>query len=337
MNVLARAALELHVQEQHKTNEGLPHAGDARDELEELSVPGLRIVRGRYEPFVKREQRHPETEIAIPGADAAVTITYETALGRKCSVSVHAPQISIIPAHRVHTVHWQRESVLIAFFISTALVDAASDSGICGPGVGIAENYAAIDPVIRHLGLGLYDELSNGRGREQLYLESIALFLVTRALSRHGSLRSHRDLRARLLGHRLRRATEFMHDQFHRGISISEVAAEVHVSPFHFSRLFKRTTGRTPYRYLTSLRIDRAKQLLTDTETPIVDVSLAVGYESQSHFTTVFRRTVGVTPGAYRRLSARPLKTICGLEAGRIGRSSAPEQLQESPPGRNAP
>ena len=276
----------------------------------ELAVPGLRIIWGRRKPFVKPNQHHAETEIAVPGVNSEVVVRYHTASGTDAFVKVRDPQVSIIPALQPHTVNWTRESELIAFFVSPALLEAAAESAARGAGITIAENYAATDPVIRHLGTDLYEELTNGYGREKLYLESIALFLVTRLLSTYATVRTSNDVRGSLLKAKLRRATEFMHDQFHEDISVSDIAAEVHISPFHFTRMFKQSTGRTPYQYLTSVRIDHAKQLLTETNSPIVEIGMAVGYESQSHFTTVFRTIVGVTPGAYRRLRCGPLKTI---------------------------
>jgi AraC-like DNA-binding protein len=105
-------------------------------------------------------------------------------------------------------------------------------------------------------------------------------------------------------------ATQFINEQFHRELKISEIAATVHTSPFHFSRLFKKATGRTVYQYLTSVRVDRAKQLLATTDIPTADIGAAVGYESQSHFTTVFGRIAGITPAAYRRRSRGASKAI---------------------------
>ena len=74
---------------------------------------------------------------------------------------------------------------------------------------------------------------------------------------------------------------------------------------------FKRTTGRTPHRYLTELRIAKACELLQNPHRSIVDVSLAVGFSSQSHLTTVFRRLMKTTPAAYR-------EEVLGLRSPRI-------------------
>jgi len=78
------------------------------------------------------------------------------------------------------------------------------------------------------------------------------------------------------------------------------------MSPFHFSRMFKRATGYSPHHYLTLQRIEKAKLLLAASDLPIVAVASAVGYLTQAHFTSSFGRHVGMTPKAYRMSQRTP-------------------------------
>ena len=79
------------------------------------------------------------------------------------------------------------------------------------------------------------------------------------------------------------------------------------MSAFHFARLFKRSTGLPPHRFVVGRQIGRAKELLETKNVPIATVAQAVGFRTPSHFTTVFRRSMGVTPSAYRA-AARGLR-----------------------------
>lgn len=99
---------------------------------------------------------------------------------------------------------------------------------------------------------------------------------------------------------RIRRAVELMHLRYQEDLSLRTLASEAFLSPFHFSRLFKRLTGMSPHAYLAALRIERAKELLANYELPIVSVGERVGYENHSHFTRIFRTSVGVTPKVFR-------------------------------------
>ena len=106
---------------------------------------------------------------------------------------------------------------------------------------------------------------------------------------------------------RLRRVTQYIQDNLHRKLRLGELSAHVHMSPYHFARLFKRSTGTPPHRFVLRRRIDRATTLLTTGELSIAEVARLVGFQTTSHFTTVFRRITGITPSAYRigRATAR--------------------------------
>jgi AraC family transcriptional regulator len=72
------------------------------------------------------------------------------------------------------------------------------------------------------------------------------------------------------------------------------------MSPYHFVRLFKRSSGGPPHRFLIRRRIDEARALLAARTVPIAEVARLVGFRTPSHFTTTFRRIAGMTPSAYR-------------------------------------
>jgi AraC family transcriptional regulator len=103
---------------------------------------------------------------------------------------------------------------------------------------------------------------------------------------------------------RLRRVTEYIRKNLDRGLSLEELAAVVYMSPYHFARLFKFSTGIPPHRFVVRQRIAQARTWLARPELSIAQISRLVGFRTPSHFTTVFRRLSGVTPRRYR-LTAR--------------------------------
>ena len=72
------------------------------------------------------------------------------------------------------------------------------------------------------------------------------------------------------------------------------------MSPYHFARLFQRSTGLPPHRFVVRARIDHATTLLATPDLSIARISQVVGFRTPSHFSTVFRRLIGVTPSEYR-------------------------------------
>jgi AraC family transcriptional regulator len=79
------------------------------------------------------------------------------------------------------------------------------------------------------------------------------------------------------------------------------MADVVRMSPYHFGRLFKQSTGLAPHQYHLRLRVVKAKQLLANERLSIAEISQRLGFASHSHFSTVFRKQVGATPTEYRR------------------------------------
>jgi AraC-like DNA-binding protein len=103
------------------------------------------------------------------------------------------------------------------------------------------------------------------------------------------------------LARRIAIATAFLHASLDRKVSIAEAAREACLSPFHFHRLFAAFHGTTPHRYLTRLRLERAKALLRAGDRGVAEIAFECGFESAGSFTTLFKRTFGVTPGAIRK------------------------------------
>jgi len=96
-------------------------------------------------------------------------------------------------------------------------------------------------------------------------------------------------------------ALRYLRDNYSRQIEVRDVAAQVHLSERHLSRLFVRETGKSVLGYLTGLRIEAASQLLLDDALPIKQVARAVGYPDPHYFTTLFGRKTGLTPGVFRQ------------------------------------
>jgi AraC family transcriptional regulator len=97
--------------------------------------------------------------------------------------------------------------------------------------------------------------------------------------------------------------TEYIQQNLDKHLGLTELAAVVYMSPFHFARLFKRSTSVPPHRFVTRERIARASAFLATQELSIAQISRMVGFRTPSHFTTVFRRVTGVTPKGYRTRS----------------------------------
>jgi AraC family transcriptional regulator len=98
-----------------------------------------------------------------------------------------------------------------------------------------------------------------------------------------------------------RRAKEMMRASLGSDLSIATIAAQCRLTPSHFGRYFKRSTGVTPYQYLTRLRLEEAKRLMLTTQHSLAEIALACGFGDQSYLTRIFSRNLGTSPAAWRR------------------------------------
>jgi len=96
-------------------------------------------------------------------------------------------------------------------------------------------------------------------------------------------------------------ALQYIQTQFSTELSLDKVASIVYLNPIYFSQLFKQKTGIGFKEYVTNLRLERAMELLRESELKIIDISERVGYPDVRHFSQIFRKKSGVTPSEYRQ------------------------------------
>jgi AraC family transcriptional regulator len=98
----------------------------------------------------------------------------------------------------------------------------------------------------------------------------------------------------------LRQALKFIDAHLGERLTLARIADEARLSPYHFAHIFKRFTGVAPHQYVMQRRLERAKQLLAGSDTPIAEIAAELGYASQSHFSEAFHHATGITPLTYR-------------------------------------
>jgi len=96
------------------------------------------------------------------------------------------------------------------------------------------------------------------------------------------------------------KAKLYIDQYYYKGISLDDVSREVDISPYYFSKLFKEETGQNFIYYLTNIRIEKAKKLLTDEALSIKEIGIKVGYSDPNYFSRIFKKNVGQTPTEYR-------------------------------------
>jgi AraC family transcriptional regulator len=190
-------------------------------------------------------------------------------------------------------------------------------------GAGRAGLAASSDPVLRRLSRALdeieSDPASTGEFRG-LYADALRLAIVARLagsdaedlsgaplfiapepqVEAEAPIREPRRPKSGLPKWRFKRVAAYVEEHLGASITLADMANAAGLSRMHFAAQFRVLTGLRPHEYLLRQRIERAQQMLVETRDPLVEIALAVGFQTQAHFTTVFRRFVGDTPYQWR-------------------------------------
>ena len=176
---------------------------------------------------------------------------------------------------------------------------AGAVAGIGAP-VRLPDTLSARDPVLEQVVRAL--EVAGRAGADDLYAESAAVFLAVHLVTVYSSAVASPAGREDA---RVRQAQEFMRDCLAEPLTLAEMAQHVHLSPYHFARVFRQAVGEPPRAHLTRLRVDAACRLLRETREPVADVAAACGFTSAARLTAAMRRLLGTGPTAYRAAAQR--------------------------------
>jgi AraC family transcriptional regulator len=136
----------------------------------------------------------------------------------------------------------------------------------------------------------------------RLFLDSVeqalAVALVNGYAVRQCRVQTHRG---GLGCARVRRIKEFVDAKIEEELTLCEMAQAVQLSTAHFSRMFRKSTGESPHRFVLRHRVERAKEMLRAAEARVLDVAVACGFKTQQHFARAFRQMYGVSPTEYRQ------------------------------------
>lgn len=202
---------------------------------------------------------------------------------------------------------WQHSGhpEILQVYLRQSVYEAAVSEiyGCDSSGAELVPRFAMLDPLLEQLAIAITNALRDGNAEDGLYIDTIAQMMAVHLARTHSTrARPVRILPAKpLAGWKMRRVIEFIEENLEGDLSLQAMAAEVDISPLYLARAFKAAIGQSPHQYVLTRRIERAKELLRNTDLPVVDVALSAGFSSQSHLSHWFIRQVGVSPAAYRR------------------------------------
>jgi AraC family transcriptional regulator len=224
--------------------------------------------------------------------------------GGKSHASLYGKgDMSITPAEMPFFARWEGDDNYLQIRIASRFIQqVARETLDRNPDdLELMPEFRMRDPHMEAIALMLLQELQQEHISGKLYIDSLANVLAVHLIRQYSATKPDFSIYSGGLSqHQLQQVLDYIHTSLDQDIKLADLATLLDISQFHFSHQFKQAIGISPYQYLFQQRIERAKQLLKQTERSIMEIALECGFNSHSHLSKQFRQLTGVTPTAYR-------------------------------------
>ncbi|WP_320171707.1 AraC family transcriptional regulator [Maridesulfovibrio sp.] len=212
-------------------------------------------------------------------------------------------QLYIRPANQmvsVKSLDWGRSREFIHVALDQSRIADSVDGAFQGKTLSFRPGISVDDSRLKALIEALAAEAEAGGPNGLRFVDSLTTALAVHYVSNYSSLPySGSESGRRLSRDQLTRAVEYMDAHIGSNLTIEDLAHEVGMSKYYFSRLFKEDTGATPYQFFLARRLEKARMLLDEGRNTITEIAHLLNFSDQSHFSRVFRKKFGMNPKSY--------------------------------------
>lgn len=161
-----------------------------------------------------------------------------------------------------------------------------------------------VEPELDSLIRTFMNESANAYSGAKFALQSLAVLIVVYFFRHFKSNRAFPVVERKYQENQgLKRAIEYINDESCADYSLDQAASLANLSRYHFIRVFKAFTGKTPYDYMMEIKIEKAKKMLSFSSRNITEIACSCGFNNPSHFSSVFKKRTGLSPKQYRFMS----------------------------------
>lgn len=213
--------------------------------------------------------------------------------------------VAIMPANVEHWAAWKTPAKFAIFSIQPEVLKKIAPETINRDRIKLLPTFAQAkpDPLLASLGQAIEQHLEANPKGCSFYIEHLTNAVSAHLLQNYCDVAPSLDeyeCTGGLPPHKLKQVIEYIHDNLDKSIALSDIAQSIDTSQFYFCRLFRESTGISPYKYVLQQRIKKAQNLIKNSTLSLVDIAYESGFSSQSQMTHHFRKAVGVTPKVYR-------------------------------------
>ena len=218
----------------------------------------------------------------------------------------HPGSVVIVPKEVEHWVAWKGNISFALFSIPPQELAEIAPETVNPEKVELMPTFGESEPdhLISSIGVAIKQQLETDPYGCSFYVEHLMNAMCAHLLKHYCTIKPNlKNYDSGLSLYKLKQAIDYINDNLNNDITISDIANQVNISPYYFSRLFRKSTGFSPYRYVIQQRIAKAKQLIKQTGMTLADIALNCGFSSQTKMTLHFRKLTGLTPKKYRDIA----------------------------------
>jgi AraC family transcriptional regulator len=284
----------------------------AHDPTKPNCLPLLSSQNQGWENILVEQFQHPSGEGRTHYSDehaiclslASRPVRFLQIKGGKTHTSLYGKgDVAITPVEMPFFARWDGDDHYVQIRIAARFVQQVSREALeLNPDrLELLPEFRTRDPQIEAIGMMLLTELQQGNCGSRLYIESLANVLAVHLIRQYTATQPQPPIYEGGLPQRqLSQVVDYINDHLEQDIKLADLAALLAMSQFHFSHMFKKAIGTSPYQYLLQQRIERAKQLLKEGDCSIMEIAFLCGFNSHSHLSKQFRQLTGMTPKSYR-------------------------------------
>jgi AraC family transcriptional regulator len=261
---------------------------------------------GRFElychhslPTFYPEESHQTIQVCVPLESARYDVSRQSETGTALVHTLGARDVLVLPAGQPHAVTWKRPADIVSLQMSESFIREALGVSC----LRLQDAFTIRDSFISAVGLQIRSAVRSDAGISAAFADAMATAIAYRigvGASTEFRIRAAQTV-SELSAYQRRRVRRFIDERLDQPIRLAELAGHIGMTKWHFTRRFNASCGMSPHDYITNCRMERARDLLSTSDAPIVAVALEVGM-SHSHFSRTFLGRVGVSPSEYRQL-----------------------------------
>ena len=199
--------------------------------------------------------------------------------------------------------HWESTDDCLIFAIEPDFLSQVAMQNDCANSdrLEILPVLKTRDPILDALAIQFQREMENAEFGNLMYIESLANQFAIHLLRQYCAFPAViKEYTGGLPSLKLNKAIDYINDNLDKQIKLNDIAELVDISQYYFCRLFNESIGVSPYKYVIQQRVNKAKNLIKNSELTLADIAYECGFSSQSQMTQHFRKCVGVTPKVYK-------------------------------------